>query len=1031
MKLAAGLPRAGVVALVAALLLVPAGLVAATTPSVTRAPTPGALVRDSFRPLARPAGGSAGTIEGATLLATALTHDAPTCAVTNLANQYLYVTNYGSIYLGGNTVSVINPANQTTLATIGTGDDPIDAVYDPSDQDVYVTNYGATDNVTIIHSEKVVANPATGYNPDWAIYDPADQDVYVGNTKSANLSVFSGTSVIASVPVGSEPLQMAFDPVNDYLYVPNAGSGNVSIVHGKTVIGSVGAGTNPVAATYDPLDEEVYITNIASGNVTIINGTTSVGSVAVGLAPFSAVYDPSDGSVYVSDGGSNSVTVVHGTTSTANISVGVYPRFLAYDAQSGNVYVAEWSSNNVAVLNGTQVVAYIAVGTEPYTVDYDPLDDEIAVPNTISDNMSLIGSPTNTYAVTVSTSGMAVGVPWQFGWGPTLYGSTGASLAFPSVNGTFNTSVPPPAGYLPVEPNGSATVAGAPLAITVAFYGVFPIQFKESGLLAGTPWQVVLSNASGTVANLTGTGGVLAVDEPNGSYSYALGLLSTYQEPRGGNFTIAGAGVNVSLAFTLVTYEVQFDEVGLPTGSSWTVTIGNNSQGSRGPSVSFTLPNGSYSYSLSVGGSFEAPHPTGAFRVDGGGLDLKAQFNETYLVEFRQTGLPEGALWTVVQNGSGKSSFLSEIYFSEPNGSYLFDVRTPAPGWVANNSTPTVRVAGAAQTVFEQFTNPRQNATPYELVFVETGLAPGTPWNVTVGDAFATGDGTQLGVWLGNNTYYYLIQSAGYFAYPARGELTIAGPPARFSVDFTEQPVPHYGVTLVPEGLAPGARWNLTVNGTTLAGLGGVDVNLSLESGTYPYSVAGPANYAFNRSGDLYVIATPQVVPIRFALVQYAVTFRASGLPANALWILDVSGRTVGSQVAEATVLEPNGSYGYSVAPPSGYAIPPRGGFVVDGASPPAIAIAFVLNSSSSGSPNASGTAALPAATMELAVGLGAVAVAAVAVLVLSLRRRPPTELAPYGAHTELAAAGPGDAAEVAPEPWVPETPEPEDPGSG
>ncbi|HTT25623.1 MAG TPA: YncE family protein, partial [Thermoplasmata archaeon] len=243
------------------LLVVPtlgiAGAAYARPAQVMGAPSPGS----TSHPLPP---GPPPLLNGTTVLDSAAVENDPSSATWDPANGYLYVTNFGAILLGGNTVSVVNGATDTSLATLPVGDDPISSVYDPADGYVYVMNYGTTDNVSVLSGTSVIGAIAVGSNPSGGIYDPSDGNVYVWNTKSANISVINGTSVVATINVGIDPASGAYDASRGYVYVANAASNNVSILQGNAVLATVNVGIQPESTVYDSATQCIYIVNTGS-----------------------------------------------------------------------------------------------------------------------------------------------------------------------------------------------------------------------------------------------------------------------------------------------------------------------------------------------------------------------------------------------------------------------------------------------------------------------------------------------------------------------------------------------------------------------------------------------------------------------------------------------------------------------------------------------------------------------------------------------------------------------------------------------
>jgi YVTN family beta-propeller protein len=149
-----------------------------------------------------------------------------------------------------------------------------------------------------------------------------------------------------------------------------------------------------------------------------------------------------------------------------------------------------------------------------------------------------------------------------------------------------------------------------------------------------------------------------------------------------------------------VRYEVAFHEVGLPGGTSWSVTLSGSENTSSGRTIGFAEPNGTgYSYLVGDVPGFAAAPSRGTLDVSGGPVDQTVDFSQVrYAVWFNETGLPQTTSWSVTLNGVTTSQPNSSIGFREPNGTnYAFSVGAVI-GFTALPSTGTLSVAGAPVT---------------------------------------------------------------------------------------------------------------------------------------------------------------------------------------------------------------------------------------------------------------------------------------------------------------------------------------------
>ncbi|HTT45135.1 MAG TPA: hypothetical protein VMH38_03855, partial [Thermoplasmata archaeon] len=359
------------------------------------------------------------------------------------------------------------------------------------------------------------------------------------------------------------------------------------------------------------------------------------------------------------------------------------------------------------------------------------------------------------------------------------------SIAFDLPNGTYSYTIADvPGWHLSVGSyTGSDTLAGAGDTLTLTFTQVtYALVFSESGLPSGTTWSVTVGTST-----LSTTTTSIAFDLPNGTYSYTIADVPGWHLSVGsysGSETLAGAGASVALVFSQVTYTVTFSETGLPSSTSWQVTLGSLTLYSTTSSIVFAEANGTYAFTvgnvpgwhLSTGGY------AGSVGVAGANVAVHLRFiQERYSVIFSEVGLPPGTTWQVTVGANTLSSTTNRISFVLANGSYSYAV-ADVPGYHIRlgSYSGTVTVAGNTVKDQERFAPVR-----YQLSFVETGLPTGTTWSVRVGSHTVSSAGTKIAFTLGNGTYSFAISAPGYTASPSSGSVTLAGAPVKTPVTFT------------------------------------------------------------------------------------------------------------------------------------------------------------------------------------------------------------------------------------------------------
>lgn len=202
----------------------------------------------------------------------------------------------------------------------------------------------------------------------------------------------------------------------------------------------------------------------------------------------------------------------------------------------------------------------------------------------------------------------------------------------------------------------------------------FQVTFQANGLPSGNTWFVILAN--GTSYNSTTD--VIGFQEANGTYNYTIISGNSSWEPATytGSFTVAGAPVNVSTSFSLVTHQVLFVALELPNGVGWRVTLGTQSVYSTSD-IAFEEPNGTYKYSIGIvpGYRIFSGSSSGLVRVDGYNTSVAVYYTSvTYQVNITESGLPSGTLWFADLNGIKFSTNTATLTYTEPNGTYSLTI---------------------------------------------------------------------------------------------------------------------------------------------------------------------------------------------------------------------------------------------------------------------------------------------------------------------------------------------------------------------
>ena len=181
----------------------------------------------------------------------------------------------------------------------------------------------------------------------------------------------------------------------------------------------------------------------------------------------------------------------------------------------------------------------------------------------------------------------------------------------------------------------------------------------------------------------------ITVPEFAGNYSFVI------SSPGFDNYTETIDIIPFKIQYLNVTmepksYEITFREIGLAAGTVWTVTLNNLTKSSTG-SISFSAPNGTYSYSIGKMAGYTVLTQSGVVTVNGKSVSESITFNQ---IEqngyFAGSVSPPNAIISILINGSWES-------YKENNGSFnislnpgTYGINISAPGYTAYTTNITV-----------------------------------------------------------------------------------------------------------------------------------------------------------------------------------------------------------------------------------------------------------------------------------------------------------------------------------------------------
>jgi hypothetical protein len=374
--------------------------------------------------------------------------------------------------------------------------------------------------------------------------------------------------------------------------------------------------------------------------------------------------------------------------------------------------------------------------------------------------------------------------------------AAGASVVLSAVPATgyafLNWSGSGPGNYTGTSATPTITMNG-PISENATFGFEYAVTFQESGLPDGVSWSV-------TFHGTTQSGYLVFLDfsAPNGTYSYSVAPIAGYHaDSYAGAVTVKGNDVTVQITWVRVTYNVTFEETGLPSGTTWTATLNGTTENNVTPlAIVFSVANGTLPWTIAPISGYTANVTSGSVHVNGAAIVVKILWTPiekgpppTYSVTFTELGLPSGTSWAVTLNGSSKTvTAPTTISFVVPNGTLPWTV-APISGYTPDVAGASVTVKGGNVGVTITWTAVGLPVTmAYTITFVEKGLPSGISWSVdlnsttSVSTHSTTSSNAFTGVTAG--TYQYWVPDVGSYA-PMNSTGKVVVSDANLTIDVT------------------------------------------------------------------------------------------------------------------------------------------------------------------------------------------------------------------------------------------------------
>ncbi len=332
-------------------------------------------------------------------------------------------------------------------------------------------------------------------------------------------------------------------------------------------------------------------------------------------------------------------------------------------------------------------------------------------------------------------------------------------------------------GAIPYSDNGNIAVGGDyyPLVPTT-----FSVTFNGHGLPAGVAWTVTLGQKS-----ISTTGSQLQFNVINGTYTYKVDKPSIYSaSPATGTVFVIGENTVYDVYFTLVEYGLTFAQTGHPYGQTWSVNLSGDVRSTTGSNITYTLHNGTYSFTVSGHYQYLANPQSGIALVNGEDNTVSIQFVRGYYnVTFVQTGLPASSAWSVYINGVQHSASGNSLTVQLQNGTYVYKTIAPT-GYRPADGDGIINVLGATQTEQVQFVKQM-----YTVAFNANGLTSGTQWGIEFNGEQVNSTTSTVTFEVADGNYSYLVSPiAGYTLGPTADYVLVNGDNVSVVITYMENP---------------------------------------------------------------------------------------------------------------------------------------------------------------------------------------------------------------------------------------------------
>jgi hypothetical protein len=301
---------------------------------------------------------------------------------------------------------------------------------------------------------------------------------------------------------------------------------------------------------------------------------------------------------------------------------------------------------------------------------------------------------------------------------------------------------------------------------------------------------------------------------------------------------------------------IKFDEVGLSSGTNWTVNLSGNSVTESTSSIIFLVNAGDYNYTVNTtnNGFYKINPKNGTVSaIDFGTSYVNVTFtNVSYPVVFSESGLLSGVSWSVWLNNTTSQREITGTEtvhtFYAINGSYAYSVATPTYEGITDfNVSPKAGDIDIFGNIGYDYSI-AFTYSAYHVTFTQSGLPTGT-WTVAIdGFNYTTPYSNSITFWGdANHTYNATVKSSSLEIVPEQStydNITLTSDQT-ISVNFV------ITATIVESGYT--GIWHVVVNGVTYSSStntivvkvlpGSIEINIWVSSTKYTIT---PASMYYN-----------------------------------------------------------------------------------------------------------------------------------------------------------------------------------------